>query len=154
MAKPCIEHTQKPSYGFIYVNGKSVRLHVHTWEQTHGRNRPDGYEIHHKCENKRCIEPTHLVALTKSDHVRLHKAGKRKVSLEVAERIRAEHASLPRAERRPRKERTLKSPEGGRLAPGAQVALAAKYGITVNYLKTILRGPRLTGPVPDIGDAE
>ena len=31
-----------------------------------------GYEIHHLCHDRQCIEPTHLVALTGTEHRLLH----------------------------------------------------------------------------------
>lgn len=33
---------------------------------------PEGYHIHHLCDNKVCINPTHLIALTPDDHRALH----------------------------------------------------------------------------------
>jgi len=33
---------------------------------------PEGFDVHHKCEFKLCVNPTHLEALSPSDHMRLH----------------------------------------------------------------------------------
>jgi hypothetical protein len=33
---------------------------------------PDGHEVHHKCENKACVNVNHLEALTHKEHVRRH----------------------------------------------------------------------------------
>src|SRR5688572_26766007 len=31
-----------------------------------------GLQLHHRCENPSCVNPAHLVALTRGDHARLH----------------------------------------------------------------------------------
>lgn len=33
---------------------------------------PDGFAIHHTCEDKRCVNPDHLTAVSGADHARLH----------------------------------------------------------------------------------
>lgn len=30
---------------------------------------PEGHDVHHKCENRACIEPTHLESLSRKDHL-------------------------------------------------------------------------------------
>lgn len=60
------------SYGRIRINGRSLLLHRVIYEMTYGKI-PDGLQVHHKCGNKRCINPKHMQLLTLSDHRRLHR---------------------------------------------------------------------------------
>lgn len=72
----CIE----PNYGHInqdgYVRvldkprsqgGKLKMCHRIKWIEIYG-DIPDGYEINHKCKNRKCCNPEHLECLTKSEH--------------------------------------------------------------------------------------
>lgn len=34
---------------------------------------PAGHDLHHTCENKRCVNPAHLVPLTRSEHLARHR---------------------------------------------------------------------------------
>ena len=46
---------------------------AHRWVwQALGRNLPEGYVLHHKCENKGCVNPEHLEPMTRSDHSSHH----------------------------------------------------------------------------------
>ncbi len=62
-------------YATIRLDGKLRLAHVVAWELDHGR-KPIGVDCHHVCERKDCINPRHLLALTKSEHKRLHLAQK------------------------------------------------------------------------------
>lgn len=34
---------------------------------------PEGHDVHHECENKGCVNPLHLQAMTRSDHFKYHR---------------------------------------------------------------------------------
>ncbi len=48
-----------------------MRVHILAYELLIGPV-ADGLELHHRCENPACVNPTHLQPLTKSAHTRLH----------------------------------------------------------------------------------
>ncbi len=61
-----------PGYGQLYIGGVSTYAHRYYYEQRHG-SIPTGRELHHLCEIKTCCNPSHLVTLTRKDHIRLSK---------------------------------------------------------------------------------
>lgn len=48
-----------------------VEAHKAAWEILYGPI-PDGYQLHHLCEVKLCIEASHLALLTSTEHQALH----------------------------------------------------------------------------------
>jgi hypothetical protein len=70
----CVEkkiHRGGNKYPTVFVNGRNRQAHVVAWEERHGPV-PDGYLIHHLCENKACVNVTHLLAVTDKEHRLLH----------------------------------------------------------------------------------
>ena len=54
-------------------NNRTGRFeHVEVWERHHGQSVPDGYQIHHLDGNKLNNDPANLLAVTPTDHKRLH----------------------------------------------------------------------------------
>ena len=47
---------------------KVVRAHRFVYEQQTGEIIPKGYECHHVCANKRCVNPSHIEIVTHKDH--------------------------------------------------------------------------------------
>ena len=35
---------------------------------------PEGWHVHHLCENNRCRNPAHLIAVSPEDHAKIHAA--------------------------------------------------------------------------------
>lgn len=68
----------KKGYACIWINGKSIKLHVYVWEKQNGE-KPKGYDIHHKDFNKGNYDLSNLELLSYSDHQKLH-AGWEKIN--------------------------------------------------------------------------
>jgi hypothetical protein len=55
--------------------GMIGRLHAHkvSYELSKGRPTPDGFHVHHKCLNTKCLNPAHLTILNSRQHLRQHR---------------------------------------------------------------------------------
>ena len=80
MADPCKPYEKQSNMGRPVVpgqrttttkNGVFKRAAVVAYEEAYGPV-PPGHVVHHTCENQWCVEPTHLVAITSAEHIRLH----------------------------------------------------------------------------------
>jgi hypothetical protein len=58
-------------YGRIKVNGRDIAVHRLIWEENYGPI-PPRFEIHHICENRLCVRPTHLQLRTHRNHMGRH----------------------------------------------------------------------------------
>lgn len=72
--------------------GRAV-AHKRIWEREHGPV-PDGCELHHKCEQRDCVNPTHLESVRPVENIRKGK-GTKLTAAKVRE-IRATAAEYPR----------------------------------------------------------
>lgn len=61
----------KKGYPIIWINNKSIKLHIYIWEKKNGE-KPKGYNIHHKDFKKDNYDIKNLELLSFSDHRKLH----------------------------------------------------------------------------------
>ena len=60
-------------YGYFAFAGANVRAHAFAYELLRGQV-GKGNHLHHTCENKLCVNPAHLQALSPKAHRRIHSA--------------------------------------------------------------------------------
>lgn len=51
-------------------SGERIGVHVLSYLIWNGPIR-EGQDVHHRCENPRCVRPTHLAALSRVEHIRI-----------------------------------------------------------------------------------
>ncbi len=65
----CWQRSLKPHtnrfYAYVSIEGQPVPLHCAVYKRWVGPI-PEGYEVDHKCFNKKCFNPEHLEAVTPS----------------------------------------------------------------------------------------
>lgn len=67
----CWQWGKATKYGVLHVGAKNLKAHRVVWEFFRGEI-PHGYQIHHICEDKSCVNPRHLMAVTPGEHRELH----------------------------------------------------------------------------------
>lgn len=67
---PWRAYIEAQGYGIVRVGDKSRKAHRVVYELLVGPI-PDGKVLHHKCENRRCVNPAHLVPMEDAEHKRL-----------------------------------------------------------------------------------
>lgn len=71
----CWNWTDAPlssGYGQFWTGDKRETAHRIAWSYENGKMIPDGMVAHHRCENKICVNPTHIKIMTVSEHMKLH----------------------------------------------------------------------------------
>lgn len=77
---------KKPSgYGQRRYNGSpGVGAHLAAWQEKNGLI-PEGYELHHKCQKKACVNLEHLELIRVSKHRQMHVLGSRNPGAKLTE---------------------------------------------------------------------
>ncbi len=134
----------KDGYGRIWVNAerRAVHANIIAWELTNGPV-PDGLCVCHRCDNPRCVKPTHLFLGTIADNT---EDARIKGRLATSDRngMRVHPESTLRGEANPNsKLRTCDVKEIFRLyntGKVRQVDLAKQFGVTQTAISGILLG--------------
>jgi hypothetical protein len=57
-------------YGRVW-NGAGHDMAHRVYYERHVGSIPSGYEIHHECENPSCVNPAHLIEVTRAEHMQI-----------------------------------------------------------------------------------
>jgi hypothetical protein len=103
--EPWLGQIDAAGYGRVKRNGKPEQAHRVAWELRHGPL-PEGYQLHHRCRNRACTKPAHVLPVADStEHAavaRLEKtiiAGAESGELwDELEALKAASTELPRLE--------------------------------------------------------
>lgn len=120
----------KSGYGWVQIAGTSKGLHVWAYEAENGPV-PDGLIVRHRCDNRRCANPAHLVVGTHRDNM----ADK----VERGRQSRFPGESSPTAVLTESQALAIR----GRRRAGARAAdLAAEFGVSASLVYAIAAGKR------------
>ena len=66
----------KKGYPTIWIDGKSIKVHVYVWERRYGA-KPKGTQLHHVDNNKGNYALDNLQLVTQSEHFKIHAGWKK-----------------------------------------------------------------------------
>jgi hypothetical protein len=64
-------HVQTRGYGQMQVNHRMIVVHKLAWTLFRDEV-PEGMDVHHRCEEKRCVNPDHLELVEHTKHKAAH----------------------------------------------------------------------------------
>ncbi len=135
---PCWEWTGstfRTGYGCVNLGGKIITAHLASWLVA-GNQRPErGFELCHRCDNRKCVNPSHLFIGTRSDNMRDAVRKGRTVQQAHPERMR-------RGSRHHNSKLTESQVESirAKFALGASAqALSAEFGVTDTTISYIVK---------------
>jgi len=59
--------TTADGYGKLSIDGRDEYAHRFAWESAHGPI-PEGFDVHHRCRTRRCVNSSHLELLPHAEH--------------------------------------------------------------------------------------
>lgn len=84
-------------YGTVRVGDSNIRVHRLAYEGCIGEI-PDGYVIHHTCNNQLCINPKHLQLMTRAEHSKVHSKDRVKTHCIHGHEFNAENTAICRGQ--------------------------------------------------------
>jgi hypothetical protein len=102
------------STGYGHCNGRCVLAHRLAYEEAHGPI-PEGYQVHHTCGTRGCVNPEHMELLDVQSHAGAHG-----------------HGTLTRVDADRIKERLARGSRG--------IDVAASFGISPQQVCNIRKG--------------
>lgn len=119
-------------YGTIKVNGRNEGAHRYSWIIHFGRI-PFGMHILHKCDNTKCVKPSHLFVGTNKENMEDRNRKKRTATGEKCGRSKL-------SEKNVKDIRKLYKPVRGRYPLGkiTKLVIAKKFGVSKGAISSIL----------------